>query len=94
MMSSEVEKKSATPCSSERTREGPEKLEITFPLSFLTSAALDLNENRRIGNMMMEGVVTMSTSGISTSLVAITMMDQATYHSVLLRACSGDKDVE
>ena len=43
----EVENKSATPYSSKRTREGPEKLKITFsfPLSFLPSADLGLSEN-------------------------------------------------
>jgi hypothetical protein len=40
----EVENKSATPYSSKRTREGPEKLRTIFPLSFLPSADLDLNE--------------------------------------------------
>jgi hypothetical protein len=45
----EVEKKSATPYSSKRAREGLRKAEdyISFPLlSFLPSAALDLNENQ------------------------------------------------
>jgi len=41
----EVENKSATPYSSKRTREGSEKLNTIFPLSFLPSADLDLNEN-------------------------------------------------
>jgi hypothetical protein len=43
----EVENKSATPYSSKRTREGPEKLRTIFPLSFLRSTDLDLNENQR-----------------------------------------------
>jgi hypothetical protein len=42
----EVENKSATPYSSKRTREGSEKLKTIFPLSFLPSADLDLNESQ------------------------------------------------
>jgi hypothetical protein len=38
-----------------RAREGPEKLKTLFALSFLTSACLDLDENRRIDKMNMKG---------------------------------------
>jgi hypothetical protein len=51
----EVENKSATPYSSRRAREGPEKLKTLFTLSFLTSACLDLDENRGIDKMTMKG---------------------------------------